>query len=202
MGENSKKDKIIEASLAEFAEYGYDKASTDRISTKAGVSKGLIFHYFGSKDNLYMIIINKCIDDIFDEFNKIEFKDVEFTSMLIKITKMKYNFFINNPMHYQILVNGLYHAPKKLKAKLEHRFSELKQIGLNILVDMIKDLPIRKDIQSNDILTVFSSIINVFEGKYLSYLIKGIDNFEEIYESLASEYVRLVNIVLYGILDN
>src|SRR5690554_5098759 len=106
MGENSKKDKIIEASLAEFAEYGYDKASTDRISTKAGVSKGLIFHYFGSKDNLYMIIINKCIDDIFDEFNKIEFKDVEFTSMLIKITKMKYNFFINNPMHYQILING------------------------------------------------------------------------------------------------
>lgn len=201
MIDNSKRDKILEASLDEFAECGYDKASTDKISAKAGVSKGLIFHYFGSKDNLYFIIINKCIDDIFNEFNKIKFNDSDFISMLTQINKMKYDFFIKNPMHYQIIVNGFYNSPKKLQKKLEQRYSELKQIGLNIIVDMIKDLPIKENISVDDILTVLASITNLIENKYLSYFIKGIYQYEEVYNSAVDEYMKLINIVLYGILD-
>ncbi|HCX62694.1 MAG TPA: hypothetical protein DHU59_09685 [Clostridiales bacterium] len=200
MIDNSKRDKILEASLDEFAEYGYDKASTDRISEKAGVSKGLIFHYFGSKDNLYMIIINKCIDDFFDKFNKMKFDDSEFIQKFIQITKMKYNFFVNNPMHYRILTRGFYNAPKKLQEKLKFRYSELKQIGLNILVDMIKDLPIKENISADDILAVFESITGLMESKYLPYFTEDIDNFEEIYDGVIDEYIKLINIVLYGIL--
>ena len=201
MIDNSKRDKILEASLCEFAEYGYDKASTDRISEKAGVSKGLIFHYFGSKDNLYMIIINKCIDDFFDKFNKMKFDDSEFIQKFIQITKMKYNFFISNPMHYRILTSGFYNAPKKLQKKLELRYSELKQIGLNIIVDMIKGLPIKENISADDILIVFESFTGLMESRYLPHFTEDIDNFEEIYDAIIDEYIKLINIVLYGILD-
>lgn len=201
MIDNSKKDKILEAGLDEFAEYGYDKASTDRISSKAGVSKGLIFHYFGSKDNLYMIIINKCIDDIFDEFDKIEFNSSEFIRMLSQIIKTKYDFFINNPMHYKIITNGFYNAPKKLQKKLELRYSELKQIGLNIIVDMIKDLPVKENISTDDVLTVFGAITNLMEIKYLSCFAEDISNFEEMYDIIVNDYIKFVNIFLYGIAD-
>ena len=44
---------MINGSLKVFARCGYRHASTDEIVAEAGVSKGLIFHYFYSKNGLY-----------------------------------------------------------------------------------------------------------------------------------------------------
>lgn len=44
-----KKDQIAASALKEFAEKGFEQASTNTICKEAGVSKGLLFHYFGSK---------------------------------------------------------------------------------------------------------------------------------------------------------
>ena len=48
-----KQDRMINASLKIFSRGGYRHASTDEIVKEAGISKGLLFHYFGSKLGLY-----------------------------------------------------------------------------------------------------------------------------------------------------
>ena len=53
-----KQDRFINASLKIFSESGYQKASTDDIVKEAGISKGLLFHYFGSKLGLYEFVYN------------------------------------------------------------------------------------------------------------------------------------------------
>ncbi|WP_108026186.1 TetR/AcrR family transcriptional regulator [Melghirimyces profundicolus] len=37
----------MEAAIGSFAEHRYSKGSTNRIIQKSGISKGLLFHYFG-----------------------------------------------------------------------------------------------------------------------------------------------------------
>lgn len=49
--EESKKINIINAGFLAFAEYGYAKASVEEIVKKAGISKGSLFYYFGTKKN-------------------------------------------------------------------------------------------------------------------------------------------------------
>lgn len=51
-----KQDRMINAALKVFAEHGYRHASTDDIVREAAISKGLLFHYFGSKLGLYSFI--------------------------------------------------------------------------------------------------------------------------------------------------
>ena len=51
--ESDKKVRIINSAFEEFATNGYEKASTNEIVFKAGISKGLLFHYFGNKEKLY-----------------------------------------------------------------------------------------------------------------------------------------------------
>lgn len=51
-----KQDSIINAALKVFASKGYKDASTDVIVKAAGISKGLLFHYFLSKKGLYEFI--------------------------------------------------------------------------------------------------------------------------------------------------
>ncbi|WP_051200738.1 TetR/AcrR family transcriptional regulator [Butyrivibrio sp. XPD2002] len=51
-----KQDRIINAALRAFALGGYMHASTDDIVKMAGISKGLIFHYFETKLGLYQFV--------------------------------------------------------------------------------------------------------------------------------------------------
>lgn len=51
-----KQDRMINAALKVFALQGYRHASTDDMVREAGISKGLLFHYFGSKLGLYSFI--------------------------------------------------------------------------------------------------------------------------------------------------
>ncbi len=51
-----KQDRMINAALKVFALQGYRHASTDDIVREAGISKGLLFHYFGSKLGVYTFI--------------------------------------------------------------------------------------------------------------------------------------------------
>ncbi len=51
-----KQDRMINASLKVFSQYGYKHASTDEIVKDAGISKGLLFHYFESKIGLYSFL--------------------------------------------------------------------------------------------------------------------------------------------------
>lgn len=48
-----KQDRIINGALEVFAKSTYRHASTDRIIEIAEISKGLLFHYFGSKEGVY-----------------------------------------------------------------------------------------------------------------------------------------------------
>lgn len=55
--DDEKQQRIINAALAEFAAKGYRHASTDRIVERAEISKGALFHYFGSKEKLYLFLL-------------------------------------------------------------------------------------------------------------------------------------------------
>ncbi len=51
-----KQDRMINAALKVFALNGYRHASTDDIVKEAGISKGLLFHYFDSKVGVYEFV--------------------------------------------------------------------------------------------------------------------------------------------------
>ncbi len=56
-----KQDRMINAALKVFATAGYAHASTDDIVREAGVSKGLLFHYFTSKLGLYTFLYDYAV---------------------------------------------------------------------------------------------------------------------------------------------
>ena len=66
-----KLDRIINSALEEFGRNSYEKASTNNIVKNAGISKGLLFHYFKSKRGLYdyleKFVFQKMVDVILEE---------------------------------------------------------------------------------------------------------------------------------------
>lgn len=104
-----KQDRMINAALKVFAENGYGHASTDEIVREAGISKGLLFHYFVSKLGLYSFIydysvrymmlelmsgVSKDETDFFTLINQIQFSQFQvmknYPYMLLFLDKSKY----------------------------------------------------------------------------------------------------------------
>ena len=57
---DDKQKTIRNAALKLFGEYGYKMASIKDIADEAGISKSMIFHYFGTKKDLYLYLVDYC----------------------------------------------------------------------------------------------------------------------------------------------
>src|SRR2546426_2299318 len=51
------RDKILDAARAQFGERGFDAPSIAEIGAGAGISKSVLYHYFGSKAGLYEALL-------------------------------------------------------------------------------------------------------------------------------------------------
>lgn len=56
----ARQDQIINGAMRIFAENGYKHASTDEMVAAAGISKGLLFHYFKSKKGTWLFLYEYC----------------------------------------------------------------------------------------------------------------------------------------------
>ena len=61
-GNQDTRASILEAARASFAEKGYDKASIRAIAGDAGVDPALVHHYFGTKEKLFLAVMNAPIN--------------------------------------------------------------------------------------------------------------------------------------------
>jgi AcrR family transcriptional regulator len=88
--DDARKNRILEAALQEFADKGYKKASTNTIVKEANVSKGLLFHYFISKKELYIYIFNYAVETITTElYEGVNFADRDVLNRLFASTVQK-----------------------------------------------------------------------------------------------------------------
>jgi AcrR family transcriptional regulator len=65
--DEDKRNRILNAAMKEFAK-GYKNAMTDSIVREAGISKGLLFHYFGTKKELFLFLHEYALDKVLSEF--------------------------------------------------------------------------------------------------------------------------------------
>jgi TetR/AcrR family transcriptional regulator len=90
-----KQKTIIDAALKSFGTNGYKKTSVSDIAAAAGISKAMVFHYFGTKKALYLYLIDLCgniimkeVDEKFD-YTVTDFFDRIKLSSNIEISVMK-----------------------------------------------------------------------------------------------------------------
>ena len=63
-----KKDLILRTALKVFAQEGYHASSVNKIADKANISKGLIYNYFESKEDVLKTIIFDIADSILEKY--------------------------------------------------------------------------------------------------------------------------------------
>jgi AcrR family transcriptional regulator len=63
-----RRDDILDAALIEFAERGLHGTSTDRIAKRAGISQPYLFRLFGTKKELFIATVERCMEQMLSLF--------------------------------------------------------------------------------------------------------------------------------------
>ncbi len=66
-----RREEILVAALDEFADHGFDGASTDRIARAAGVSQPYLFRLFGTKKELFIASTERCLARTYETFRSV-----------------------------------------------------------------------------------------------------------------------------------
>jgi AcrR family transcriptional regulator len=63
-----RRETVVEAALTEFASHGFDGASTDTIARNVGISQPYLFRLFGTKKQLFLASIERCMGSTLMQF--------------------------------------------------------------------------------------------------------------------------------------
>ncbi len=56
--------RLLQAAVDEFSAHGYSGARTERIAQNAGTNIRMLYHYFGGKDELYVVVLETVLADL------------------------------------------------------------------------------------------------------------------------------------------
>jgi AcrR family transcriptional regulator len=65
-----RREEILAVALEEFGEHGLDGSSTDTIARKAGISQPYLFRLFGTKKELYLESVRRCLSQTLELFEQ------------------------------------------------------------------------------------------------------------------------------------
>lgn len=101
--DDARRSRILEAALVEFAAKGYKKASTNTIVREAQVSKGLLFHYFISKKDLYLYLYRYTRETVTNElYEKVNFANRDVLHRLQEASVVKIQAYLQHPLFVKL----------------------------------------------------------------------------------------------------
>jgi AcrR family transcriptional regulator len=123
---DDRRTALITAAIREFATAGYLAASTNHIVEAAGVSKGLLFHYFGDKKGLYMEAVQTCITEVMRRFDeRLGPTSNDVFERLRQYTLAKWSLVEKDPMIFAFLQEAMTNPPAELQADLQAATAEI-----------------------------------------------------------------------------
>src|SRR3954465_12053788 len=63
-----RRERIVEAAIAAFAELGWEMTTNKYVATKAGITSGALYHYFDSKLDMFLAAHDYVLDVISERF--------------------------------------------------------------------------------------------------------------------------------------
>lgn len=129
-----KQDRMINAALKVFAENGYKHASTDDIVAEAGISKGLLFHYFTNKLGLYTFLYDYSIRFMTLELSTwVKGEEKDFFELIKLVETAKMQVLKNYPYMQQFLDSTRYEDVKEALYATEEKKDTLRQARENVM---------------------------------------------------------------------
>ncbi len=192
------KDKILNAAIAEFGTKTYENASLNNICNDNKISKGLIYHYFENKDELFLKCVKACFDAFVDYLSKEEFDQLDFQKYMQSYIDLRYRFFQENVYYSHIFFNAVLQPPVHLKEKIRDLRADFDALNIKHYRMALSNATLRDGITKEEATEYFFIFQEVFNGYFQDKAYESLD-LNSIIEVHELKLSKILNIMIYGI---
>jgi TetR/AcrR family transcriptional regulator len=145
--EPERRNAIINAGLKEFAEKGFDEASTNVIAKESGISKGLMFHYVNNKKDLFLFLHDYCIDMINREYSDLmNFDEKDVFERLRQSYLLQLELLQKHPWIFEFNKIGSITNSDEINKELEKRLKGRQSLCYETMFDSIDESKFRESL--------------------------------------------------------
>lgn len=189
--------RILESALAEFSEQGYGASSVNTISNGEGLSKGIIYHYFPTKDDLYLACVEECFQMLtghLQSHTNMEGQTAE--ERLEQYFRVRLDFFEQNPQYQRIFCDAVIMPPAHLEASIQEKKAPFDRFNIDSLNRMLEPVSLRSDLSRKDVVDTFRQYQDYINARYQMTGSEKID-----IRGHEESCRRALRILLYGVVE-
>jgi AcrR family transcriptional regulator len=169
-----KRNHILESALKCFGEKGYQATIIDDIVKDSNISKGAIYNYFESKEEIYLQLLQKRTDTFFEEMEQVNAHLTSANEKLANLFKRfkKQELKEENQQSMRVYIEFWLYGSRQedLKMVLAERYNKFIDYIVKIIVEGQESGEIKKDLDPQNISRLFWA---VRDGNVLHYSFLG-----------------------------
>jgi AcrR family transcriptional regulator len=193
---------ILDCGITEFSGRPYMEASTDDITKASGISKGLLFHYFGSKREFYLYCLEQALLAITSGSAPVPQTD-NFYDILFSImdAKMKLCMQFPNETHFANMAarETSTEVNEGKKAVIRKFMTLAKDNSKASIKRAVTVLPLKNPEECEKVTAGLSIYINALINQYLELYQERPDDFFLAAETIKTELKAYIDMMLYGV---
>lgn len=191
-------EKILALAIIEFGSKNYDNASITTICNENQISKGLLYHNFKNKDELYLKCVAACFEKMTSYLNSEEYKANTIKESIQNILSKRQKFFKEYPHYGNIFFNAILHPPTHLKKEIQEIRSEFDNFSKGYYSQILKETELREGI-TTDMATEYFIMFQEMFNTYFQNKIYKENDFHEFIKDHEINLSKILDIMLYGV---
>ncbi len=100
---SSARAALITAAVSELSSNGFAGARVDEIAASAGVNKQLVYHYFGSKQGLYLAALESVYAEIREKEKNLSLESLEPVEAMVQLVGFSFDYLAEHPEFIALL---------------------------------------------------------------------------------------------------
>lgn len=189
--------RILDSALAEFSAQGYGASSINTICAAQDISKGIVYHYFETKDALFLACVEECFHRLTDYIKaNLPREGLAPEDELKDYFVLRTAFFREEPVYQRIFCDAVMTPPAHLLEEIRARKADFDTINLKILKDILSPLSLRTDISREDAIETFRQFQDFINIRTQMGQPESLA-----FESREESCYKALNILLYGVIE-
>jgi AcrR family transcriptional regulator len=138
MSPDSRREQLLELGVRLFATRTLEEISIDLLAEEAGISRGLLYHYFGNKQDFHEAVVRRAVEQLIEVTGPVEEEDL--------MTRMSIS--LGNYVDYVTANHTAYVSIIRAASSGNETMHEIYDNALNALIDRIWDSSTAEELAS------------------------------------------------------
>lgn len=193
------RNSILQAAMEEFGTNDYDKVTMESICSRHGISKGMMYHYYSSKDELFLL----CVQQTFQKLKIHVEREAEGLKGQNSFQAIKNFFMIRecffecHPWEKRIFENAMLRPPEQLMEKIWELREPLRKINWKFMERVAGKMFLRPGLDKKKVVRYLESIEYNFRSIMAVY--KEKKDLQDLH-SMLELAEEVMDMVLFGVI--